>query len=78
MQTVPISPELVVILRAHLEKFGTDVEGRLFHGEHGGAVPVITYGRVWQRARELAFTPEVCASELGRTPYTLRHAAVST
>jgi integrase len=69
----------VVILRAHLTEFGADADGRPFRGEREGAIPVITYdGRVWQRVRELALTPEVCASELGRTPYTLRHAAVST
>ena len=59
--SVPISPELVVILRAHLTEFGADADGRPFRGEREGAIPVITYdGRVWQRVRELALTPEVC------------------
>ena len=78
VRIVPASPELVVILRRHLEEFGTASDGRLFRGERGHAVPVITYGRVWQRARARAFTPEVCASPLAETPYALRHAAVST
>ena len=34
--------------------------------------------RPWKRAREEVFTPEVAASPLVRTPYDLRHAAVST
>jgi hypothetical protein len=38
----------------------------------------LTIVRAWQRARAAAFTPEVAASSLGKTPYDLRHAAVST
>ncbi len=38
----------------------------------------MTIGRVWRRARQAAFTAEVAASPLARTPYDLRHAAVST
>ena len=37
----------------------------------------MTIGRVWRRARQAAFTAEVAASPLARTP-DLRHAAVST
>jgi integrase len=32
----------------------------------------------WRRARQAAFTAEVAASPLAKTPYDLRHAAVST
>jgi hypothetical protein len=38
----------------------------------------MTIGRVWRRARQAAFTAEVAASPLAKTPYDLRHAAVST
>jgi integrase len=41
-------------------------------------LPKITYLRVWRKARALAFTPEAAATPLGATPYTLRHACVST
>lgn len=34
--------------------------------------------RAWRAARRIAFTPEVVAGPLGATPYTLRHACVST
>ena len=37
----------------------------------------MTIGRVWRRARQAAFTPEVAASPLAKTPYDRRHAAVS-
>ncbi len=75
---VPIPPELVRILREHLKKFGTDPDGRLFTGEHGGEVPVRLYNEVWRKARQATFTPEVHKSTLAQTPYDLRHACVST
>jgi integrase len=34
--------------------------------------------RAWRAARRLAFVPEVAAGPLGVTPYTPRHACVST
>jgi integrase len=43
-----------------------------------GELPTMTIGRVWRRARQAAFTAEVAASPLAKTPYDLRHAAVST
>jgi len=61
-----------------LDAFGTDGEGRLFRGERGGELPVITIGRAWRAARARAFTAEVAAGPLARRPYDLRHAAVST
>ena len=36
------------------------------------------YGRAWQGARLLAFTPAVANSPLARRPYDLRHACLST
>jgi integrase len=65
-------------LHQHIAKFGTAPDGRLFTGERGEGLPKITYLRVWRKARALAFTPEVGATPLGATPYTLRHACVST
>jgi integrase len=75
---VPIPPELVSVLRAHINEFGTDDEGRLFRGERGGEVPVRLYNEVWRKARLATFTPDVLAGPLAKTPYDLRHACVST
>lgn len=75
---VPCAPELAQLLREHLERWGTDDEGRLFTGEHGGELATITYVRLWDRARVAALTPEQAVSPLARRPYDLRHAAVST
>jgi hypothetical protein len=34
--------------------------------------------QAWRAARRVAFTPEVAAGPLAATPYSLRHACVST
>ncbi len=48
-------------------------------GERNGAeLRKLTIVRAWKRAREAVFTPEVVVSPLARTPYDVRHAAVST
>lgn len=75
---MPCAPELVAILRAHLDRYGVAADGRLFRGLRGGELSRSTYDRAWRRARETAFTPAVAASALARTPYSLRHACVST
>jgi integrase len=69
---------LAALLRAHLEAFGTDEEGRLFVGLHGGQLAAVTYTRLWNRARKAALTAEQVSSPLAKRPYDLRHAAVST
>jgi integrase len=40
-------------------------------------LPTRTVTLTWQRARAVALSPEAEASPLARTPYDLRHAAVS-
>ncbi|MEV0150579.1 MULTISPECIES: hypothetical protein [unclassified Nonomuraea] len=75
---MPIPPELVRILRAHLEEFGTAPDGRLFRNERGGVLCASTYARTWEEARRLALTPKQVASPLAGRPYGLRHAALST
>jgi integrase len=78
-RTVPCSHELTALLHWHLDIHGTAPDGRLFWGTRGGGrLPSSVYGRVWAKAREEVFTPEVVASPLAKRPYDLRHAAVST
>ena len=78
VRTVPCPPELTRLLQAHLTRFGTDSDERVFHGERGGVLASITYTRAWGRARRMVFTSAVYKSPLARRPYDLRHAAVST
>jgi integrase len=79
VRTVPCPPELTALLHEHVKRFGTAQNGRLFVGERNRQeLPKLTIVRTWQRARQMAFTDEVAASPLARSPYDLRHAAVST
>lgn len=75
---MPCPSELTKILLDHLREHGVDAEGKLFRGEQGGEVPLITWNRVWQRARLATLAEPVAASPLVKRPYDLRHAAVST
>lgn len=76
---VPCCPELTILLLDHMRLFGTAPDGRLFAGERNAAeLPKLTIIRTWQRARTAVFTAEVAATMLAKTPYDLRHAAVST
>lgn len=74
---VPIPPELVRILRDHINRYGVAPDGRLFRTERGGVVLPSGYGRTWHKARTLALIPAEEASDLARRPYDLRHAGVS-
>ena len=77
-RAVPIHPELVVLLRDHLKRYGTGPGGRIFIGPRGGILTDRAYLAVFHKARAAAFTGPEAASLLARRPYDLRHAAVST
>jgi integrase len=74
---VPIPPELVVLLRDHIARFGTARDGRLFRSESGNSLHPSTWGRVWQKARALSFLPDQLVTPLLRRPYDLRHSGVT-
>jgi integrase len=74
-RSVPIPPELVTILREHIEELGTAQDGRLFRTATGGMICDTTH--TWAVARTLGLVPEQVASPLAARPYDLRHAAVS-
>ena len=74
---MPIPPELVAILRAHIARFGTGRDGRLFRSENGNPIQQSTWWQVWQKVRKASLNPEELASPLMRRPYDLRHAAMS-
>ena len=86
---VPAHPELVEILRRHIDGFRLGSRGHLFvvrTGRRGIPLPppyenpvsMGTVYRTWQRARREALTPEQVESMLARRPYDLRHACLST
>ena len=74
---VPIPPELVAILRAHIDTFGVAPDGRIFSSDRGHPIASTAISDVWAEARTLALTPAQVASPLAGRPYDLRHAAVS-
>jgi integrase len=76
-RTIPIPPDLVTLLRAHLKRHGTTSDGRIFQTSRGGIIQDSAYSAVWAEARAQALTAVQCRSPLGRRPYDLRHAAVS-
>ena len=78
-RAVPLCPELVVILRRHLADFGTGPDGRLFRAQKGstGLVCKTTYAKIWREARSKALGT-LAATPLGKRPYDLRHACLST
>jgi integrase len=77
-RVVPIPPELVRILSAHIETSGTGDDGRLFRTADGGPIPNASYTDIWRLARRFGLAPNQVASSLARRPYDLRHAAVSS
>ncbi len=76
-RTIPIPPDLVMLLRAHIKRYGTTPDGWIFQTARGGILQDSAYGARWAEARAKALTPAQCRSPLGRRPYDLRHAAVS-
>ncbi|HZL65922.1 MAG TPA: tyrosine-type recombinase/integrase [Candidatus Limnocylindrales bacterium] len=74
---VPIPPEMVAILREHIDIFGVAPDGRIFSSDRGHIVASTAISDVWSEARTRALTPAQVASPLAGRPYDLRHAAVS-
>ena len=75
---VPVHPELVTLLRDHIELFGRGPGGRIFTGPRGGTVAEWGYLEVFHAARREALTEAEAQTPLLGRPYDLRHAAVST
>jgi integrase len=88
-RAVPACPDLVGLLRRHIDEFGTGSDGRLFvtrtgrfgrpvAGPYGSPVSTNSYGRVWRKAREKALSKPHVETPLAGRPYDLRHACLST
>lgn len=76
---VPLHPELVAILRAHIYREKVGPGKRLFRGPRGGMLGTTTYCNIWRRARQTVWgVVKAAKSLLARRPYDLRHACVST
>jgi integrase len=51
-RTIPVPPELVQLLRAHIRRYGTTPDGRIFQTASGGLLQDSGYNEVWTAARE--------------------------
>ena len=51
-RTIPIPPELVRLLRAHIKRYGTTPDGRIFQTARGGILQDSAYSEVWAEARK--------------------------
>ncbi|NRQ37293.1 hypothetical protein HII36_36470 [Nonomuraea sp. NN258] len=74
---VPVHPDLVALLRAHLDEFPANRDGRIFTGPRRGIIRDGTYLPVWHAARKRALTPAERAAGIAGRPYDFRHACVS-
>ena len=77
VRRVPIPPELVAILRQHLDTYGAAPDGRLFRTSTGGHVTATAYYRAWEAARRYGLTPEAVGSPLAGQPHDLHHGGVT-
>ncbi|MFA1548845.1 tyrosine-type recombinase/integrase [Actinomadura chokoriensis] len=81
VRIVPLPPVLAALLRAHLDRWGTAPDGRVFFDTAAGAdyAPItnVMYGQLWRRARAIALTDSEQAADLAKRPYDLRHGCAS-
>ena len=77
VRRVPVPPELVSILREHIQKYGTGEDGHLFRSEAGTVVAPTKWWRAWQQIRQATLTAEQYRSPLLQRPYDLRHSGVT-
>ena len=76
-RTIPVPPELVQLLRAHIRRYGTTPDGRIFQTASGGLLQDSGYNEVWTAAREGPSPPPSTGRRWAGVPTNLRHAAVS-
>ncbi|MFJ1839649.1 hypothetical protein ACIOJ9_38060 [Streptomyces sp. NPDC088175] len=74
---IPIPPQFVRMLRAHVKRFDVAPDGRLFRNQAGNYVDAAAYGITWARAREYALTRTERTSRLAKRPYDLLRAGIS-
>ena len=77
VRKVPIPPELVELLRTHIQTYGTGADGRLFRSENGNPIQPSTWWQGWQKVRAASLTPDQLATPLMKRPYDLRHSGIT-
>jgi integrase len=57
VRKVPIPPQLVALLRYHIQTHGVARDGYLFRSERGSPIQPSTWWKVWQKVRAASLTP---------------------
>jgi integrase len=73
---VPVTPELVRLLRAWVSGAGLRQDDLLFPDERGGPHSPSVHRRVWQQAREAVLEPGELDSKLGEEVSALRESCL--
>jgi integrase len=71
-RTIPIPPDLVRLLRAHIRRYGTTPDGRIFQTARGGIIQDSAYSAAWAEARKER--PHRSAVPVAARPPSLRPA----
>jgi hypothetical protein len=69
-RTILVPPELVKLLRAHIKRYGTTPDGRIFQTARGGILQDSGYNEVWGVARKQALPPPSSAPRSAAAPTT--------
>ncbi|MET8471247.1 tyrosine-type recombinase/integrase [Streptomyces sp. NPDC006422] len=69
---VPVSPDVVGVLRRWIDEAGLEAEDLLFPAERGGALASSEYKRAWRRARQAVLSPDEVQAGLGEQVSSLR------
>ena len=73
-RTIPIPPVLVGLLRAHIKRFGTTLDGRIFQTARGGILQDSGYNEFWTRPAGKRSPPPSTGHRFATArPYDLRH-----
>ena len=74
---VPIPPDLVAMLRHHMDTYGVGSDGRIFRSVNQMPIHPSTYSTVWRKAREIGLAPKHRRTLVLKRPYDLRHAGIT-
>ena len=72
-RTIPVPPVLVRLLRAHIKRFGTTLDGRVFQTARGGILQDSGYNEFWTRPAGKRSPQPSTGHRSAAGPYDLRH-----
>jgi integrase len=73
---VPLTPEIVGVLRRWIDRADLKTGDLLFPGEQGGPLPSREYRRIWRRARQAVLSPDEVQAGVGKRVSSLRDSSL--